>query len=245
MSRHVVDDFITALAHASDEAAARDVFKSAIACADLESYAYLGLRIPGAGERPRPYFLTTYPDDWVETYDKSDYLRVDPVLLETPGRSTPWVWGGAEHRKRVPDPQKAFLDEAQSHGIQSGIAIPVHAAGGEFGLVSISSAEPEGRFRTLLNEWQHDLHLISLYYHSHVTRFIDRANQAEAAALTLRERECLLWSAVGKSSWEIGQILNLSEATVNFHAKNAMRKLGVHSRPHAVVRAIMLGLISP
>lgn len=245
MRRYVVDDFIRALSGASDEDAARDVFKAAIARADLESYAYLGLRIPGSGERPKPYFLTTYPADWVETYDKSDYLRIDPVLLETPGRNTPWVWGGAAHRRRVSDPQKKFLDEARSHGIQTGIAIPVHAAGGEFGLVSISSAEPERRFHTLLREWQHDLHLISLYYHSHVTRFIDRARQAEAAALTLRERECLLWSALGKSSWEIGQILKLSEATVNFHAKNAMRKLGVHSRPHAVVRAIMLGLIAP
>lgn len=244
MRRHMVDDFIRALDGANDESSARDVFKAAVGRADLESYAYLGLRIPGAEARPKPYFLTTYPLDWVEAYDRNDYLRVDPVLLESPGQSAPWVWGGASHRKRVSSPQRHFLNEARGHGIRTGVAIPVHAAGGEFGLVSISSADKESRFHKLLEEWQHDLHLISLYFHSHVTRFIDRHDRA-TCTLTLRERECLLWSALGKSSWETGQILNLSEATVNFHTKNAMRKLGVHSRPHAVVRAIMLGLISP
>lgn len=244
MRRHLVDDFIQALAGASDEEAAREVFKAAIAQADLETYAYVGLRIPGAGDRSAPFVLTTFPDKWIEAYEKGDYKQIDPVLMETPGQLTPWIWGGEAHRKRVSEPQKRFMDEALEYGIRTGIAIPVHAAGGELGMISISSNEHEAGFQKLMQEYQHDLHLISLYYHTHVSKFIDRSGDA-TPSLTLRERECLLWSARGKSSWEIGQVLHLSEATVNFHTKNAMRKLGVHSRPHAVVRAITLGLISP
>jgi DNA-binding CsgD family transcriptional regulator len=61
--------------------------------------------------------------------------------------------------------------------------------------------------------------------------------------LSRRERECLAWTAQGKSSWDIGMILNISENTVNFHVKNAMRKLGTTSRTVAVVKAIRLNLI--
>jgi DNA-binding CsgD family transcriptional regulator len=61
--------------------------------------------------------------------------------------------------------------------------------------------------------------------------------------LSRRERDCLMWTAQGKSSWDIGMILKISENTVNFHVKKAMRKLGTTSRTVAVVKAIRLNLI--
>jgi DNA-binding CsgD family transcriptional regulator len=63
--------------------------------------------------------------------------------------------------------------------------------------------------------------------------------------LSEREKSCLSWTALGKSSWEIGRILYISENTVIFHIKNAMRKFGVSSRTLAALRAVQLGLIEP
>lgn len=63
--------------------------------------------------------------------------------------------------------------------------------------------------------------------------------------LSDREKACLSWTASGKSSWEVGRILSISENTVVFHIKNAMRKLGVANRTLAAVKAIELGLIQP
>ncbi|RDJ01924.1 helix-turn-helix transcriptional regulator [Rhizobium grahamii] len=63
------------------------------------------------------------------------------------------------------------------------------------------------------------------------------------ANLSLRERECLLWVARGKSSWGIGVILGISENTVNFHIKNVMRKLEVTSRTVAAMKAVEFGII--
>jgi LuxR family transcriptional activator of conjugal transfer of Ti plasmids len=65
----------------------------------------------------------------------------------------------------------------------------------------------------------------------------------QSAALSNREKSCLSWTALGKSSWEIGQILSISENTVIFHVKNAMKKLGVSNRTVAAVKALQLGLI--
>jgi LuxR family quorum-sensing system transcriptional regulator CciR len=61
--------------------------------------------------------------------------------------------------------------------------------------------------------------------------------------LTQRETECLTWAAQGKSSWDIAAILKISRNTVNFHVKNAMKKLGTSRRTVAVIKAIDLGLI--
>jgi LuxR family quorum-sensing system transcriptional regulator CciR len=40
-------------------------------------------------------------------------------------------------------------------------------------------------------------------------------------------------------------ILKVSEHTVNFHLKNAMKKLECSSRVVAVVKAIRMGMITP
>lgn len=63
--------------------------------------------------------------------------------------------------------------------------------------------------------------------------------------LTDREKACLGWTALGKSSWEIGKILSISENTVVFHIKNAMKKLRTSNRTLAAFKAIQLGLIKP
>jgi len=50
--------------------------------------------------------------------------------------------------------------------------------------------------------------------------------------LTKRELECLHWVAQGKTSWEIAQILGISERTVNFHINNSLAKSGCANRHH-------------
>jgi DNA-binding CsgD family transcriptional regulator/TolB-like protein len=64
-----------------------------------------------------------------------------------------------------------------------------------------------------------------------------------SVTLSSREQVCLGWAAQGKSSWDIGAILAISENTVNFHIKNAMKKLQTTSRTVAAIKAMHLGLI--
>ena len=65
------------------------------------------------------------------------------------------------------------------------------------------------------------------------------------SALNEREIECLTWSARGKTSPEIAQIVNISKRTVNFHIEKACRKLNVATRTEAVVKASSGRLIDP
>lgn len=61
--------------------------------------------------------------------------------------------------------------------------------------------------------------------------------------LTKRELACLHWAAVGKTSWEMGMILGITERTINFHIHNACQKLAVHSRQAAITAALQAGLL--
>jgi DNA-binding NarL/FixJ family response regulator len=60
-----------------------------------------------------------------------------------------------------------------------------------------------------------------------------------------REIETLTWSARGKTSDEIAQILGLAKRTVDFHLDSARAKLGVANRTQAVVKAVTGKLIEP
>lgn len=63
--------------------------------------------------------------------------------------------------------------------------------------------------------------------------------------LTEREHDCLYWAAQGKTSWEIGRILGISERTANFHIANICDKFNVRTRQAAITAAIRLELLSP
>lgn len=52
--------------------------------------------------------------------------------------------------------------------------------------------------------------------------------------LTTKETQIISWVSEGKTSWEIGKILLISERTVKFHLKNIYNKFNVVNRAQAV-----------
>jgi DNA-binding response OmpR family regulator len=64
-------------------------------------------------------------------------------------------------------------------------------------------------------------------------------------ALSDQEVECLTWSARGKTSTEIAQIVGTSKRNVDFHIETACRKLNVATRIQAAVKAVSGRLIEP
>jgi DNA-binding CsgD family transcriptional regulator len=65
-----------------------------------------------------------------------------------------------------------------------------------------------------------------------------------AVRLTPREKEVMIWTAEGKTAYEVGIILGISIGTVNFHVNNSVAKFGVRSKIQAAVHAALLGLLS-
>lgn len=67
---------------------------------------------------------------------------------------------------------------------------------------------------------------------------------AELGDLTRREAEAVLWIAQGKTSWEAGRILGVSEHTLATHIARASEKLGASNRAHLVARAFVRGILA-
>ena len=72
---------------------------------------------------------------------------------------------------------------------------------------------------------------------------VEKNGYAVAPVLSAREREILVWVAMGKSNRDIGGILRISPHTVATYLKRILTKLEVSSRTTAAVRAAQLGLL--
>jgi DNA-binding NarL/FixJ family response regulator len=69
------------------------------------------------------------------------------------------------------------------------------------------------------------------------------ANRMGSPALTARELDVLKLIVRGKSNKEIGEELNISEATVKTHINNILSKLGVTDRTQATTAALQRGIV--
>jgi DNA-binding CsgD family transcriptional regulator len=61
--------------------------------------------------------------------------------------------------------------------------------------------------------------------------------------LSARERDVLAWASQGKTTWETGMLLSMSEHTVNRYLTSAVKRLGCASEAQAVAKAFEAGLL--
>ncbi len=209
----------------------------------FDRFAYLALQVPDS--RKSRFAVTNYPFDWIRYYAENDYVNYDPILGRARRSLEAFRWERARTGDVLTARQKRVLDEGAEFGLAHGAVVPVHGPSGRFAMLALSSQENPREFAKIWHSHWMKIHMMALYYHSAVERNVLDKQRAQACHLTDREREALLWTARGKTAWETSEIMKISQETVNFHFKNVMRKLGVYSKHHAVVKAIMMGLIFP
>jgi len=182
------------------------------------------------------------PEDWAKHYVANDYLSCDPVLLRAPHMGEPLVWDRLFGDPTLTARQRRVMSEGRDAGLTNGVSIPVHRSRGETFMVTLANRDDAPKSQRELDTLQA---LTSHFVHSYRASVGTRTDEYLATGITDRERDCLTWTARGKSAWEIAKILDVSEHTVNFHLKSGMRKLGAVNRMQAVVTAMRLGLILP
>ncbi|MER8951044.1 LuxR family transcriptional regulator [Mesorhizobium sp. M0809] len=189
--------------------------------------------------QPDSAVMLNYPDEWKERYFKMGYDRIDPIVKKSRNRVGAIQWSEVYKDASTTENERRVLDEAATFGLKSGVTVPLHGPAGSFTLMSF--AQPwDRKFRNTTITY---LQLAALHFHVRVTKFGNSNALNQDHNLSFRQKECILWTARGKSSWEIGKILGISANTVNFHLKNAMRKLDTASRTVAAVKATNLGII--
>jgi len=230
------------LEHGTEVPELREALEEFTASSGFKFYTYLagrvigGRRLTNFDPRERPFRITNLPADWKTEYSKNRYYDHDPTLLYALGNLMPERWSNIIRRFDMTTKQHKIIGDGREAGLCDGVIIPVHGPSGEFAVLSLSHSETDAQARQNVELDETVLHMFALRFHNTVRGRQDAGTADLPASLTSREIDVLFWTAEGKSSWDISQILGISESTVNFHINSAKRKLGVYSKPHAVAK---------
>jgi DNA-binding CsgD family transcriptional regulator len=212
-------------------------------------YSYVSMNVEKVREgalrdvEPEMIHITNRPD-WGARYVEEDYGKVDPVVRECFGGRLPIRWTESFMANNRTLEEVHMMSDAWENGIRAGYTIPIHGPNHELGLLMLSCGEAESDFLRMIDAHQYDLQIMAYHFHDSINRSVRMRSDAPCPIpLTEREVEILKWTVDGKTAWEIGQILNISERTVNFHLRNIMGKFGVHNKTHAAAKAVSFGLI--
>ncbi|MES1199914.1 MAG: LuxR family transcriptional regulator [Pseudomonadota bacterium] len=236
---HLVFDTIDGAEDASEPEALTALF--AKACGRL-GYDYVGafsVRAPG-GLVVGGYQAGATNPAWADHYVAADHFSHDAVARMLPATLEPLVWSELLRRERFPLRAKQIFNEAREFGLADGFVLPQHYVDGGVAAAILTAPSPIENDRRRRSAAR----LLAFSYGSSVRRLMAPQMAPARVHLSPRQRECLQWVRAGKSDWEIGAILNISEHTVKEHIEIARIKLGVKTRTQAVIEAIALRLIS-
>ncbi len=204
----------------------------------FSSYAYNHIQTKGRTAGPQLVFGRTNLR-WRAHYLASGHIKRDEMAAHVLKTSKPFTWDGYVGAHDIGAGQRRIMNETRMFGIRMGVVLPSHDLDGASGcLVLTSDARAE------MSPQEHvAVHLLSMYF-TQLGRQLALAHEP-APTLSKRQRECLLWVCAGKTDWEIGAILGISQDTVSEHLDAARRKLRVRTRAQAVAAALAKGLLNP
>ena len=203
--------------------------------------SFLLTGVPDPGRRIDGYImLSGWSQDWLERYVAEDYVQIDPIARRLQYATDPFTWSEVTAGRRLDGTAARVMDEAASIGMTDGLCVPLYDIDGRRSVLSLAA-----RSIDLSPAEKGVLHLVGIYSQNRIRELLGQASSGsvERPALSPRERECLQWTAAGKTSWEIAAILNLSQNTTDGYIASATRKLGASNRTQAVAEGIRRGII--
>ncbi|CCD39407.1 transcriptional regulator, LuxR family [Candidatus Paraburkholderia kirkii UZHbot1] len=197
-------------------------FQNFIACRVRRSATSHGLK---------HVFNLGYPKEWLTSYNKFGYHRIDPVVTTATEGLVRWD----KIFKSVTPDQKYLIKEAAEYGLMEGFSVR-HYDSDELRVTSFAGKAIS----------THPRHAAVIELISPYLQFASETpNPINCNLINLSDREMdvLHWVAAGKTNWEISCILRISERTVKFHLGNVMTKLNCNTRSQAVAKAFNCGIL--
>jgi DNA-binding CsgD family transcriptional regulator len=185
--------------------------------------------------------ISNAPEAYLQSIGDGEAGRRDPVMQHCKRYSTPIIWDQETYVKGgLPD----MWEEQAMYGYRTGICLALHLPEGKHFLIGVDRDQSMPADASELTRIVADLQLFAVHAQDAALRLLTPPAQGAAVPqLTVRELEALRWTMDGKTAWEVGAILGISERTAVLHVNNAMHKLGCSSKHQAVIKALRLGLI--
>lgn len=183
--------------------------------------------------------LKEWPDEWHKRYVSQGYVNRDPVARQIFSNTLPFTWNELRQQGLIRPTEECIFDEARTWQMNDGLAIPIRSLDGLQAAVTLA-----GRTPNVSNPVRAAIHLIVIYTDAKEQELSNRRSHLKPTyCMSPRERECIKWIIAGKSTWDISQILGLSEQTVAAYIRNAMQKMNVTTRAQLVAEALRSGEI--
>ncbi|XVN15506.1 LuxR C-terminal-related transcriptional regulator [Pseudomonas corrugata] len=138
------------------------------------------------------------------------------------------------------DNNPEIFDQSASYGIKQGYTVPIHEPGRAFGSLHLSSEENDPDFPIIVRSNLFIIKTLSVIANQY--RPMETTIESNLK-LSPREIEFLRWLALGKNYKEIGLIMNITERTVKFHAKQMTEKMDCTNVKQAMIKAVQLNFV--
>jgi DNA-binding CsgD family transcriptional regulator len=182
------------------------------------------------------------PDGYLQAINDVPSMRRDPVMQHCRRHTWPIVWDQDTYTSQG---LGELWEEQARFGYRTGIAMALHLPDGRHFAMGVERDKPLPNDGGELTRLVADLQLFAVHAQDAALRVLSPTIPGLALpSLTPRELEALHWTMAGKTAWEMGAILGISERTAVLHVNNAMKKLGCSSKHQAVLKALRLGLIA-
>ena len=193
------------------------------------------------GPKPLPALFHFNPavEAFLQNYIEKGAVYIDPILVHSAKMDRPFRW--RDSYIDLSEQQTQHIESARQFGLNYGVLIPVPMGQGLRGLVSLGCRDDFDLSMADMIE----LEVLARYMFERTEVLTTAEVEMSALSLSPREREILDYVAKGKTNWEIGQIMSISEYSVRDYLKNISARLDTSNRTNTVVKAIQLGLLLP
>ncbi|EJM07223.1 response regulator containing a CheY-like receiver domain and an HTH DNA-binding domain [Pseudomonas sp. GM102] len=182
--------------------------------------------------------LNNYPTEWNTKYEQEHFSEVDPILAHCNHSELPILW-----QEEIFSKTPTLRQAQKQQGLRYGWSQSVHDQNGLCSMLSLARSHCPITTHDLYKNLGYAM-FISRHLHGLVAKDLPSSHpKPNPVHLSIREVEVLKYSAIGKTAGEIARILSLSESTVQFHIRGAIRKLGVNNKIAAVIKAARMCVI--
>lgn len=176
--------------------------------------------------------IQEFPRDWADRYNSRGYVYRDPVVERLQTERSPFSWREAYDAAASSADVLLIGGEASEFGLENGYVVPISLLDGNVAAISFGGAQ--------IDPSPDDRSLLGFAASYALGTLLQRRFSAGRAygRISAREYDCLLWSAEGKTDWEISVILGISKSTVTKHILSVREKLGAVTKAHAIAIAL-------
>ncbi|WP_454885441.1 LuxR family transcriptional regulator [Sphingomonas oryzagri] len=239
MRLNLIDDLVPEVSSADTNSKLSEVMARVARRMDFDYFA-LTYEHSTLCDTKTDILLHDYPDPWARTYIEFDLAGNDPIRRACERSMTGFAWREIDRLVPLTKGDHRMLAVGQANGIGDGYTVPRHLPGYASG--SCTFAMRPGRI--ISSAMLPVAEIVGAFALTAARRIAGEAPTNPRPALSQRQRECVLWSARGKTAGETAAILGIGEDTVVQHLRTARERYDVHSRHTLILCSLFDGLIS-